>query len=599
MARRQFAVPAKEAVRSPGALPGPADNERELMASAARASLPPVLLFVGAVYVVFSGTIFFYLSGTQAAWLWAATAGVGLLLVGVGLLVRRGDVPVPDLHLGSMGLAALVVAHALLVLWITRDLGQTSYLMLLLIGAGSFVLLGWGLAVVDAIALAGWFAIARDLGIDPIGAQGSLVIAGIVIGGVAHVLRRRTIHKLASTKRDVLGNLEASEERFRSLAETAKDAILLLDGDGRLTYLNPAGMALFGLRPQDLGRPAGHLLGAAGNEPSQLVGTNELLAQRKDGSTFPAELSLAATERDDGSVAYTGVLRDVTERKKAEEATQAATSREAELETLRKMNSFKTQFLNTAAHELNTPLTPLRLQLHLLKAESMGPLNERQAKAVALLDRNVTRLSGLVGEILEVARLQSGRVRLTPTRVEVDAVVDEVIESFNETARKVGVALAFEGTPGLHVHADRNRFTQVLFNLVSNALKFTPAGGSVTVDARHPGGGTSVEIQVRDTGLGLSDEQMARLFQPFSQVHDPMAVPATGTGLGLYICKGLVEAQGGRITVKSPGPGRGSTFSFTLPLGGPEQPAVARPEAGPEPVRAVEDPMVRRLRELI
>lgn len=580
-------------------MPGPADNERELMASAARASLPPVLLLVGAVYVVFSGTIFFYLSGTQAGWLWAATAGVGLLLVGVGLWARRGDFRTTGLHLGSAGLAAMVVAHALLVLWATQDPGQTTYLMLLLIGAGSFVLLGWGLAVVDTLALLGWWAVARDIGLDPIGAEGALVIAGVLFGGVAHVLRRRTIHKLATTKRVVLGSLEASEERFRSLAETAKDAILLLDGEGRLTYLNPAGMALFGLRQQDLGRPAGHLLGAAGNEPAKLVGTSELLAQRKDGSTFPAELSLAATERSDGSVAYTGVLRDVTERKKAEEATQAATSREAELETLRKMNSFKTQFLNTAAHELNTPLTPLRLQLHLLKAESMGPLNERQAKAVALLDRNVSRLSGLVGEILEVARLQSGRVRLTPTRVEVDAVVDEVIESFNETARKVGVALAFEGTPGLHVHADRNRFTQVLFNLVSNALKFTPAGGSVTVDARRPNGNGHVEVQVRDTGLGLTAEQMARLFQPFSQVHDPMAIPATGTGLGLYICKGLVEAQGGRIAVKSPGPGRGSTFSFTLPLGGAEQAPPVAPGPAPEAVLPAEDPMVRRLRELI
>lgn len=591
-------MPANEAASLPGEGQGGTESERELMSSAVRASLPPVLLFVGAIYVVFSGTIFFYLSGTQAAWLWAATAGVGLLLVGVGLLVRRGDVPVPDLHLGSTGLAALVVAHALLVLWVTRDPGQSSYLMLLLIGAGSFVLLGWGLVVVDAVALGGWFAIAHDLGVEPVGAQGALVVAGAVFGAVAHVLRRRTIRQLASTRRVVLGSLEASEERFRSLAETAKDAILLLDSEGRLTYLNPAGMTLFGLRPQDLGRPAGHLLGAAGNEPAKLVGTNELLAQRKDGTKFPAELSLAATARDDGTMVYTGVLRDVTERKKAEEATQAATSREAELETLRKMNSFKTQFLNTAAHELNTPLTPLRLQLHLLKAGSMGALNERQAKAVALLDRNVSRLSGLVGEILEVARLQSGRVRLTPASVEVDAVVDEVIESFNETARKVGVALAFEGTPGLHVYADRNRFTQVLFNLVSNALKFTPAGGSVKIDARRPDGDPQVEIQVRDTGLGLTPEQMARLFQPFSQVHDPMAVPATGTGLGLYICKGLVEAQGGRITVKSPGPGAGSTFTFTLPVAGPDQ-LPARPQPATEPGLVAEDPMIRRLRELI
>jgi signal transduction histidine kinase len=575
-----------------------AEGERELMASAARASLPPILLFVGAVYVVFSGTIFFYLSGTAAAWLWAATAGVGILLVGVGLWVRQSDWTPRLLHVASTLLAALVVLHALTVLWITRDAGQSSYLMVLLVGTGYFVLMRWGLLALDAMAILGWVAVARAIDVDPLGPEGSLVIAGIVIGLVAHVLRRRTIAHLARTRSVAKGSLEASEERFRSLAETAKDAILLLDADGRLTYLNPAGLALFGLRPQDIGRPGGHLLGAAGNEPAKLVGTTELQAQRKDGSTFPAELSLAATEREGGAVVYTGILRDVTERKRAEEATQAATSREAELETLRKMNAFKTQLLNTAAHELNTPLTPLRLQLHLLKAESMGSLNERQTKAVALLDRNVTRLSSLVGEILEVARLQSGRVRLNPTVVEVDAVVDEVIESFNETARKVGVGLAFEGTPGLNAQADRNRFTQVLFNLVSNALKFTPAGGSVTVDAHRKNG--HIEVEVRDTGLGLSDEQMARLFQPFSQVHDPMAVPATGTGLGLYICKGLVEAQGGTISVRSPGPGRGCTFTFTLPVATPGQPVPVTVSARAEgPVAVTEDPMVRRLRELI
>ncbi|MEA3166664.1 MAG: hypothetical protein QOJ26_1536 [Thermoplasmata archaeon] len=590
-------MPATEAAGTPEVSQGAAESERQLMASAARASLPPILLFVGAVYVVFSGTIFFYLSGTAAAWLWAATASMGLLLASVGLWVRQSGWPDAYLHLASTALAALVILHALAVLWVTRDAGQTSYLMLLLVGAGYFVLMRPGLAVVDGIALAGWIAVARSIGVEPFGPQGTLVVAGLLIGGVAHALRRRTLKKLAGTRRLALGNLEESEARFRSLAETAKDAILLLDDDGRLTYLNPSGMALFGLRPQDIGRPAGHLLGEAGNEPSQLVGTTELVAQRKDGSTFPAELSLAATESEGGSVVYTGVLRDVTERKRAEEATQAATSREAELETLRKMNAFKTQFLNTAAHELNTPLTPLRLQLHLLKAESMGPLNERQGKAVALLDRNVTRLSGLVGEILEVARLQSGRVRLSPTVVEVDAVVDEVVESFNETARKVGVGLSFEGTPGLHVHADRNRFTQVLFNLVSNALKFTPAGGTVTVDARQPNG--HIEIKVADTGLGLTPEQMARLFQPFSQVHDPMAIPASGTGLGLYICKGLVEAQGGRIEVRSAGPGRGSTFSFTLPVAGPDQPVSSIAVPMPRPASVAEDPMVRRLRELI
>lgn len=593
LARAPPLVPARAPAGSEADAPRPSDRQSELLAHA-QASLPPVLLVVGAIYVVLSGTVFFYSSGPRAAGLWAATAAIGVLLVAVGLRMRRTEWPLRLYDGVAASLAALVVLHAIAFLWATGDPGQSAYLLILLIGAGYFVLSPVALVAVDAVALAGWWVAAVALGIPPFGAEGGLVVAALAIGAFAHVLHRRTVVSLARTRQQVEGTLAASEQRFRSLAETAKDAILLLDDRGSLSYLNPAGMRMFGLRNADLGRPAGHLLGAVANDPARLVGTTELVAQRKDGSTFAAELSLARGE-DGGVAAFTGILRDITERKRSEEATQAAASHQAELETLRKMNSFKTHFLNTAAHELNTPLTPLRLQLHLLKGESMGALNDRQGKAVALLDRNVTRLSGLVGEILEVARLQSGRMKLNPVAVEVDAVVDEVIESFNETARKVGVTLAFEGSPGLVAVADRNRFTQVLFNLVSNALKFTPSGGSVRVHADRRNG--SVEVQVRDTGLGLTAEQMGRLFQPFSQVHDPTAMPASGTGLGLYICKGLVEAQGGQIGVKSAGPGRGSTFNFTLPAARPDQ--LVGPVVAVVPALAEEDPMVRRLRELI
>jgi len=585
---------------------GEGSSERERLVRAQLvSSVPAVLLFVGAAYVALSGTVFFFgLSSARAGLLWGITALTGLVVLAGALRMR--DAPWPDrtLHVVDACLAGLVLLHGVGFLWATRDPGQAPWILVLLLGAGTVLLSPWALAAVDAVTLAAWVLAADSIGqpvLSPPGtpgvSAGQFIVGGMLLGALAFGIRRRAFDRQVRSQLAARGSLEASEERFRSLAETAQDAILLLDADGHLTYLNPAGMAMFGLRPQDLGRPAGHLLGERGNDPAGLIGTTELQAQRKDGSTFPAELSLARSERPGGAV-YTGILRDVSERKHAEEATAAAASREVELETLRKMNSFKTQFLNTAAHELNTPLTPLRLQLHLLKAESMGPLNERQAKAVALLDRNVNRLSGLVGEILEVARLQSGRIRITPSAVEVDAVVDEVIESFNETARKVGVGLAFEGTPGLTVMADRNRCTQVLFNLVSNALKFTPTGGSVTISAGRRG--DAVQVEVRDTGLGLTAEQIARLFQPFSQVHDPMAVPATGTGLGLYICKGLVEAQGGRIAVESPGPGRGSTFTFTLPVAAAAPPADAGarpPPAGEAPPD--EDPMVRRLRELI
>ena len=565
--------------------------EGAALAQQFRGSVPPVLLFVGAFYAVFSGTIFLNNREPWATPLWAATMALGLLMAGTGWFVRKRSPPDLAVQALAGGLAVLAALHVLLLIDVANEPELVSYLAMMLAGAGYFLLPRHLLAILHATAVAGWVVVARQLDAPLAGSSGGLLAAGIAVGWAANVMRSRHIRGRVQASAIVQDNLHASEERFRSLAETAKDGILLLDSEGRLTYLNPAGMNLFGLRAQEVpGRFLSQHLGAEATSPQALLGTRELSAQRRDGSSFPAELSLARTERD-GHVAYTGVLRDVTERKRAQEATQKASAREAEVDHLREMNEFKTRFLNMAAHELNTPLTPLRLQLHLLKAEQMGPLNDKQGKAVALLDRNVARLSGLVGELLEVARLQSGRLRLQLQPLSLDDVVDEVIESFGEAARRVGISLTYAGHQNLTVQADRNRMTQVLFNLVSNAVKFTPAGGRVTVDAVDKG--SHVEVSVADTGLGLTREQQSRLFQPFSQVHDPMAITASGTGLGLYICKGLIEAQGGVISVSSPGAAQGSTFRFTLPTA--EAHAVRAPVAKP----ADEDPIVRRLRELI
>lgn len=568
-------------------------SEAQLVERQFQGSVPTTLRVVGAVYVVLSGSLFLQSqASTQVTgFLWALTAGLGAMAFAVGTLLRRQPLATQALAGLAAAIGLLFVVHAAALAWFFDDPGQSAYILTLLAGGGYFLLWRPALAAFMVGSLAAWAVAAFAMGLAWNDPASGYVVAGAFVGVVAHMARRRHLHVVATGRREVLGTLEASEERFRSLTETAKDAILLVDEAGRLTYLNPAGLALFGLKPAEAnGRFLSQVVSNGGTtDVEHFVGTGEVMGLRRDGSKFPAELSLARTQRG-GQTVYTGVLRDITERKKAAAESRDAATREVEVGQLRKMNEFKTRFLNMAAHELNTPLTPLRLQLHLLKAGQMGDLNDRQSKAIVLLDRNVTRLSGLVGEILEVARLQSGKLKLSVQPVPVDEIVDEVIDSFGETARRVGVDVAFAGQQSLVVMADRNRLTQVLFNLVSNALKFTPAGGRITVEAtpQH----ADIEVLVRDTGLGLTPEQIERLFQPFVQVHDPMTVTAAGTGLGLYISKGLVEAQGGTISCSSDGPGRGSTFRFTLPVADPNVAQV-------RPVVLMEDPMVRRLRELI
>lgn len=264
---------------------------------------------------------------------------------------------------------------------------------------------------------------------------------------------------------------------------------------------------------------------------------------------------------------------------------------ERELEALRDIDRAKTRFLNTASHELNTPLTPLKLQVHLLKSGSFGELNEKQERAVKVLDRNVERLSVLVQDILDVARLQSDGMRFDFRKTDLDKVVAEAVETFRDPAAHMGVRLEFRAGRPEEVVADPYRLTQVVYNLIGNALKFTPEGGAVRVETR--GDGTVASVRVSDTGVGMDADQMARIFQPFVQVHDTATKGHRGTGLGLFISRSIVEAHRGRIHVESPGRGKGTTFTFELPLAatGALQPSAAQPNATA--------PLTGRMRELI
>lgn len=177
------------------------------------------------------------------------------------------------------------------------------------------------------------------------------------------------------------------------------------------------------------------------------------------------------------------------------------------------------------------------------------------------------RLAALVTDVLDVARLQSGKLRLDRRPVDLDAVVVEAVETFEEAARQAGVALACTLEHGIRLDADPDRLTQILFNLLGNALKFTRAGGRIDVETAWEG--DRVVVRVQDTGSGLTGERISRLFHPFGQVHDRDQMTGSGTGLGLYISKGIVEQHGGHMWCESAGPSRGTMFAFTLPASAP------------------------------
>lgn len=369
-----------------------------------------------------------------------------------------------------------------------------------------------------------------------------------------------------------------------------------LQDDGRIVAANPAFAELVGVPAAelegvslvDLVAPASQTV-VLENVRGHARGPFEVEVVRRDGAHEQV------TGRVDETALGGRTLRRLHLRRLPGGAELAAL-RLAEIEKLREMSQFKTRILNMAAHELNTPLTPLRLQTHLLLSGSLGNLEARQRHAVEIVDRNVNRLATLVQEILDVARLQGGRLKVQPAPVELAGAVNEAVDSYAETARRLGIDLAVQVEPGLAVQVDRGRLLQILFNLLSNALKFTPAGGQVLLHAAAESG--FARIEVRDSGSGLTQEQISRLFQPFTQVHDTQAITVPGTGLGLYICRGLAEAMGGRIEASSPGPGQGSTFRLHLPLA-TERPAAPVPAPVPTVKPTPQDALARRLRELI
>ena len=245
-----------------------------------------------------------------------------------------------------------------------------------------------------------------------------------------------------------------------------------------------------------------------------------------------------------------------------------------QVEELKELDRLKDNFLNNTTHELKTPLIPIKSQTQLLLAEDYGTLNEGQKKAVQMISRNETHLENLVNDIVDITKIRSGNLNVhhqdtDPTQIITNAVLD-----MEEPANEKGLVLTLEPIPELPTFSlDRKLITQVIGNLLNNALKFTPKGGEVTVKVSSRGGpatdgkNTAMEvvISVKDTGIGMSKKTLEKLFTSFFQADSDAARKYGGSGLGLSICKGIVEAHGGTIWAESDGEEKGTTIVFTLP----------------------------------
>jgi len=373
-----------------------------------------------------------------------------------------------------------------------------------------------------------------------------------------------------------------SEALKATIMEAALDCIIVTDHEGKIIEFNPAAEKTFGYsRSEILGQPVAermvppalrerHQQGirnylATGKGP--VLGKRiEITALRADGSEFPVELAIIPIQLGERPV-FTAYLRDITTRKRAEEkmARIQAKLETSNQEMLRKNQEIQ-NFYHTLSHELKTPLTSAREFVSIVMDGLAGPVNETQKEYLGIAKDSCNQLRACINDLLDATRLETGKLKLELKSTALDALVHRVVAAMGPAAAAKNIALSQREQPGLPaVPLDEHRMTQVISNLLNNALKYTSAGGQIVVTVGEATDNPAlVQVSVSDTGSGIPKEEQERIFDRLYQVKTGDAATEQGVGLGLYLCRELVQLHGGRIWVES-APGRGSTFSFVVP----------------------------------
>ncbi|HPS31264.1 MAG TPA: PAS domain S-box protein [bacterium] len=362
---------------------------------------------------------------------------------------------------------------------------------------------------------------------------------------------------------------KASEIRYRRLFESAKDGILILDYEtGTVVNSNPFIEHLLEYSSEELeGKELWEIgtfkdIVASKEAYSKLqienyVRYENLPLKTKYGKTVEVEFVSNVYLVDSERVIQCNI-RDITERKQTEAMRKAR-------EIAESANRTKSDFLANMSHELRTPLNAIIGFSEVLYDETFGSLNKKQKDYMNDVLTSGRHLLSLVNEILDISKVESGKMILEKTSFSLNQLLEQSLVLIREKSFKHDLHVSLEITDEINdISADERKIKQVIYNLLANAVKFTPDGGKICIKARK--NNDQIEISVHDTGIGIAKDDLDKIFQRFSQIGDIYTKKPNGTGLGLALSKSLVELHGGKIWVESEGPDKGSTFLFSLPI---------------------------------